>query len=101
MSVDYDTPRRTDNDDATDDSLKTLTTSARRGNGDSDLVDTDEAELDDLYELPGADLSAEELTVRVLPRQRDEFVCASCFLVHHRHQLVTRADGALICRDCA
>ena len=54
-----------------------------------------EAELD----LPGADLSAEELTVRVLPRQADEFTCKSCFLVHHRSQLAD--EKSMVCTDCA
>ncbi|RZL71449.1 MAG: DUF4193 domain-containing protein, partial [Rhodococcus sp. (in: high G+C Gram-positive bacteria)] len=51
------------------------------------------------FELPGADLSGEEFTVRVIPKQSDEFTCTSCFLVHHHSRL---ADGGqLICRDCA
>ena len=54
---------------------------------------------DNAFELPGADLSHEELAVEVRPRQDDEFTCMSCFLVHHRSQL---ADAKrLICKDCA
>ena len=35
---------------------------------------------------------------RVLPKQPDEFVCRSCFLVKHPSQL---ADGTrMLCRDC-
>ncbi len=35
---------------------------------------------------------------RVLPKQPDEFVCRSCFLVKHPSQL---ADGKkMLCRDC-
>ena len=52
-------------------------------------------------ELPGADLSNEELTVKVLPKQADEFTCSSCFLVHHRSRLAEEHNGQLICRDCA
>jgi hypothetical protein len=55
-------------------------------------------------ELPGADLSSlsgEELTVRVLPKQDDEFTCSSCFLVHHRSRLARHRNGQFICRDCA
>ena len=49
-----------------------------------------------------ADLSGEELTVKVLPKQDDEFTCASCFLVHHRSRLAEQSsNGRLICRDCA
>ena len=49
---------------------------------------------------PDADI-AEELTVRVIPRQANEFTCSSCFLVHHRSQLASEKKGVLICRDCA
>ena len=31
------------------------------------------------FELPGADLSGEELTVTVVPVRADEFTCSSCF----------------------
>jgi hypothetical protein len=61
----------------------------------------DEAELAESLELPGADLSGEELSVRVLPRQSDEFTCSRCFLVHHRSQLASEKNGQLVCRDCA
>jgi hypothetical protein len=53
------------------------------------------------FELPGADLSGEELTVRVLPMQTDEFRCSRCFLVHHRSQLAEERDGQPVCRECA
>ncbi|MDH5277527.1 MAG: DUF4193 domain-containing protein, partial [Actinomycetota bacterium] len=47
------------------------------------------------------DLSNEELTVRVTPRQADEFTCSRCFLVHHRSQLAKQVKGKPVCRDCA
>ena len=74
------------------------------------LIDNDidplspETDAAEGFELPGADLSGEELTVQVLPRQQDEFTCTSCFLVKHRSQLHTAqsdSDGQLICNDCA
>ncbi len=72
---------------------------ARRHDKNSGKVDEDEAEAAESFELPGADLSHEELAVEVRPRQDDEFTCMSCFLVHHRSQL---ADAKkLICKDCA
>jgi hypothetical protein len=50
-------------------------------------------------ELPGADLSGEHLEIAVEPQHSDEFVCGSCFLVHHGRQL---ADAhAMVCHDCA
>lgn len=53
------------------------------------------------FELPGDDLSRDDVTVRVLPKQPDEFTCTDCFLLHHRSQLARAIGGRLICRDCA
>lgn len=97
MATDYDAPRKTD-DELSEDSLEEL--KARRREKSAVAVE-DEAELAESYELPGADLSNEELSVRVLPRQADEFTCSRCFLVHHRSQLAQAKKGQLICRDCA
>ena len=98
MATDYDTPRKTD-DELNEDSLEEL--KARRADLAASTVDVDETELAESLELPGADLSNEELTVRVLPRQADEFTCARCFLVHHRSQLAKEVKGQPVCRDCA
>src|SRR6478735_3580115 len=84
MATDYDTPRKTD-DDVDQDSLEEL--KARRSDKTASAVDVDEFDAAEGLELPGADLSNEELAVRVLPKQADEFTCMSCFLVHHRSQL--------------
>ncbi|AKH85272.1 dUTPase [Streptomyces sp. CNQ-509] len=98
MATDYDTPRKTD-DDVNEDSIEEL--KARRSDKSAAAVDVDEFEQNEGLELPGADLSNEELSVRVLPRQEDEFTCMSCFLVHHRSQLAAEKNGQPICRDCA
>ena len=96
MATDYDAPRKTE-DEAGEESIEEL--KARRHDKNSGKVDEDEVEAAESFELPGADLSHEELAVEVRPRQEDEFTCMSCFLVHHRSQL---ADAkAMICRDCA
>ena len=99
MATDYDQPRRTDADEGVEDSLEEL--KARRAEAQAGTVDVDEADLNEALELPGADLSGEELTVRVLPKQSDEFTCSSCFLVHHRSQLASEKDGRLVCKECA
>jgi hypothetical protein len=98
MATDYDSPRKSD-DDVNEDSLEEL--KARRADKAASSVDVDETELAENLELPGADLSNEELSVRVLPRQADEFTCSRCFLVHHRSQLASDKGGQLVCRDCA
>lgn len=98
MATDYDAPRKTD-EDLAEDSIEEL--KARRHDQSAAGVDVDETELAESLELPGADLSSESLTVRVLPRQQDEFTCSRCFLVHHRSQLAKEVDGLPVCSDCA
>ncbi len=98
MATDYDAPRR-DEVDLGEDSLEEL--KARRVDAQSAIVDVDEADVAESFELPGADLADEELTVKVIPMQADEFRCSRCFLVHHRSQLALERGGEMICRECA
>ncbi len=96
MATDYDTPRTNHEEEQTEQSLDAL--KAQRANNSADLGDDQdpfEAELD----LPGADFGDEELAIRVIPKQADEFTCTRCFLVHHRSQLAD--DKRRVCRDCA
>ena len=99
MATDYDAPRRNETDEVSEDSLEEL--KARRNEAQSAVVDVDEAEAGESFELPGADLSGEELSVRVVPKQADEFTCSSCFLVHHRSRLASEKDGMMLSSDCA
>ena len=89
MATDYDSPRKTD-DELTEDSLQEL--QARRMDKSSTAIDIDPDDIAESLELPGADLSNEELSFRVIPRQADEFTCSSCFLVHHRSQLADNRE---------
>lgn len=99
MATDYDAPRRSESDEMSEDSLEEL--KARRNEAQSAVVDVDESDTAESFELPGADLSGEELSVRVVPKQADEFTCSSCFLVHHRSRLASEKGGEMICMDCA
>ncbi|MBR7743442.1 DUF4193 domain-containing protein [Phycicoccus sp. BSK3Z-2] len=98
MATDYDAPRKTD-DESSEDSIEELKT--RRVDSRASSVDVDETEQAEGFELPGADLSGEELSVRVLPRQQDEFTCSRCFLVHHVSQLASDKGGVYVCTECA
>ena len=98
MATDYDAPRKSD-EQMSEDSIEEL--KSRRNDKNSGKVDEDEVEAAESFELPGADLSHEELTVRVLPRQADEFTCASCFLVKHRSQIAEIRGEQIYCVDCA
>ncbi|WP_374024077.1 DUF4193 domain-containing protein [Mycobacterium sp. HNNTM2301] len=64
------------------------------------VVDEDPNDVH-FFELPGADLSGEELSVTVIPQRSDEFTCSSCFLVQHRSRLRSTSAGLQICADCA
>ena len=96
MATDYDAPRRSAEDDDTDAGVAQLAGAAAKGR--SGVVE-DEATIDEDLELPGADLSGEALTVRVVPQQVDEFTCSRCFLVAHVSQRASTDPD--ICRDCA
>jgi hypothetical protein len=98
MATDYDAPRKTEPDDVQDESLEAL--AARRNDAATAVLDVDEGDDLEGFELPGADLSDEELTVRVVPKQADEFTCTSCFMVQHRHRLAKQLNDRLICEDC-
>ncbi|MHA7295008.1 DUF4193 domain-containing protein [Arthrobacter sp. HLT1-21] len=97
MATDYDTPRTTD-DAAGEESIGEL--EVHRADQQSPVVDEDELEAADSFELPGADLSAEDVQVRILPAQADEFTCASCFLVRHRSQIARHLGELAYCSDC-
>lgn len=97
MATDYDAPRKSE-EEMSEDSIEEL--KSRRHDKNSGKVDEDEVEAAESFELPGADLSHEELTVRVLPRQADEFTCGSCFLVKHRSQVAESRNGVDYCVDC-
>jgi hypothetical protein len=98
-TTDYDAPRRNAVEEADTESLDALTTARKEAQ--SPGVDLDETDTAETIELPGADLSGEELTMPVIPKQADEFTCASCFLVQHRSRIASTAGGQTICIDCA
>jgi len=100
MATDYDAPRKND-DEPEADSIEELT--SRQKDQSSAAIEEDENEAAEGFELPGADLSREELSVHVVPQLEDEFTCSECFLVHHRSQLafVDEATGLPVCADCA
>ena len=97
MTTDYDAPRTKDADESGEESLEALATKRRAGT-DTAVIDEDEAV--DSFDLPDMDLSGEELSVRVVPKQSNEFTCSSCFLVQHRNRLAVRRGNEQICVDC-
>jgi hypothetical protein len=68
----------------------------------ADQVDESaDPEFADIYDLPGMDISDDELTAPVIPVQANEFRCGRCFLVLHRALQAGSRDGHDVCRDCA
>jgi hypothetical protein len=98
VATDYDAPRRGVDVLDTVDDVSTLGRVTRDRSRSSDV---DAPEVADAVDLPGADLSGEELVVVVEPMRTDEFRCGSCFLVQSRHLVADERRGAPICRDCA
>src|SRR5699024_1581763 len=98
MATDYDAPRKQD-DEIKSDSIEEL--KAQRSQAQASKIDEDETAVAEGLELPGADLSNEELSVRVLPKQNDEFTCMECFLVRHRSQPASDGGGVPSGTDCA
>lgn len=74
-------------------------TLARRLFG-AEAVSAEDIASAEAFDLPGADLSSEEVTEQVLAAQADEFTCASCFLVRHRSQIAHDRGGQLFCTEC-
>jgi Domain of unknown function (DUF4193) len=98
MATDYDASRKTE-----DEQHEESREARRLASGDQDKtsgkIDEDETELAESFELPGADLSHEILSVEVMPKQSDEFTCSVCFLVQHESR--RSSPAADLCRDCA
>jgi len=67
MATDYDAPRRNESDAVVEDSLDVL--KERHREAQSPVVDVEETDTAEGFELPGADLSGEELSVRVVPNK--------------------------------
>jgi hypothetical protein len=98
MATDYDASRKTE-DEQKEESLEARRLTSGDHDKASGKVDEDETELAETYELPGADLSHETLSVEVTPKQANEFTCTSCFLVQHESR--RSSPGANLCNDCA
>ena len=98
MATDYDTPRKT-YEELHEESLEEI--KDQRVDAQSGQIDVDEAEAAENLELPGADLSGEELSVRVVPKQEDEFTCSRCFLIHHITQLAKGEGAKAVCKECS
>jgi hypothetical protein len=99
MATDYDAPRTRPEDEPANESLEAIQ-AQRSAATQTAVIDTEDFDTAEGIDLPGADLSHEELTIQVVPEQLDEFTCGSCFLVRHRSQLARTTAGARYCTDC-
>lgn len=98
MATDYDASRKTE-EEQKEESLEARRLTSGEQDKTSGKLDEDETEFAESYELPGADLSHESLSIEVMPKQPDEFTCTSCFLVQHESRRSSVASE--ICADCA
>ncbi|OBB88943.1 cytochrome [Mycobacterium colombiense] len=97
-TTDYDARRVSDADTQEKSSLRELAPTLQ---GSSTAVVDEDPNDAHFFELPGADLSGEELSVTVIPQRADEFTCSSCFLVQHRSRMRVSSSGLPVCADCA
>lgn len=98
VATDYDAPRRRGDDDIETDSLEGLKAAEK---AEPVVDDTDDGEIVEPFEVPMADLSGEELSGTVIPRQPDEFTCCVCFLVQHRSRIAEKvSEDEITCVDC-
>ena len=98
IASDYDARRVSDIETQDRSTLRELATTLPAST--TTVVDEDPNDAH-FFELPGADLSGEELSVTVIPQRADEFTCSSCFLVQHRSRLRNTGAGLQVCADCA
>jgi hypothetical protein len=98
MATDYDASRKTE-DEQNEESREARRLTSGEQDKTSGKIDEDETELAESFELPGADLSHEILSVEVMPKQSDEFTCTACFLVQHESRRSSPTSD--LCRDCA
>lgn len=89
MATDYDASRKSE-EEQNEESLEALLAATVKDTN-SGKIDQDENEAAESFELPGADLSNEQLSIEVVPKQDDEFTCSICFLVHHRSARTSEA----------
>ncbi|OBH58930.1 DUF4193 domain-containing protein [Mycobacterium sp. E2479] len=97
-TTDYDARRVSDADTQDNSAIRELAPTLPRPV--TTVVDEDPNDVH-FFELPGADLSGEELSVTVIPQRADEFTCSSCFLVQHRSRMRASGSGLPVCADCA
>lgn len=95
MATDYDAPRTKDEDST--DSLEEL--KGQSSKAQTSVIDAEDDTVEGV-DLPGADLSNEQLIVKVVPQQDEEFTCMSCFLVRHHFQIGRESGGQKFCREC-
>ena len=98
-TTDYDAPRTRPEDEPANESLEAIQ-AQRSATAQTSVIDVEDFDTAEGIDLPGADLSHEELTIQVVPEQVDEFTCGSCFLVRHRSQLARQSGQTRHCTDC-
>lgn len=98
MATDYDAPRRSAEEELETDSLEGLKAAEK---AEPAISDTDDGEIVEPFELPMEEVSGEELSTTVTPKQNDEFTCSECFLVQHRSRVGEKLSHTeFVCIDC-
>ncbi len=67
----------------------------------ADIDDAEEFDVERAVALATAYVIGEDVFVPIVSKRADEFMCSSCFLIHHMSRLASSKGGRRICIDCA
>lgn len=67
----------------------------------ADIDDAEESGVERAVALASADVIGDDVFVPIVRKRADEFMCSSCFLIHHMSRLASSKGGRRICTDCA
>lgn len=99
--IDDDAPRRSRTSDGDIDASPGTPDPDEGDDEDADDEGADAAEpevaLDDPATTADSDAEDDVSGLNILPKQNDEFVCSSCFLVQHKSR---QSPGSTRCREC-
>lgn len=63
-------------------------------------AELDPEDFEDVLDIDLLDTPLEELEVKIIPQQPDEFTCTSCYLVLKQHLNSSAPGEPAVCKEC-